>query len=140
MLAISTCPDEASAQTIATALVSERLAACVNHIGGARSTYFWDGRLQQDTEILLIIKTTLGRLPALKARLTALHPYALPELVALDVPDGNENYLDWVRQGVALPTRQADDVADDVVDGPAGNLAGGPASDPTESQASGDPG
>jgi periplasmic divalent cation tolerance protein len=65
-----------------------------------RSTYFWDGSLQDDEETLLIIKTTAARIPALRDRLRALHPYELPELVVLDVTDGNEGYLDWVRQGV----------------------------------------
>ena len=101
ILALTTCPDEASAQEIATALVQERLATCVNRIGGMRSTYFWDARLQDEAEILLIIKTTAGRLDELRRRLSALHPYELPELVGVAVAGGNERYLDWVRMGVA---------------------------------------
>jgi periplasmic divalent cation tolerance protein len=100
MLALATCPDEASAAGIAQALLSEGLAACVNRLPGVHSTYFWDGRLQDDAEILLIIKTTDERLPALAERLTALHPYEVPELVAVPVVGGNERYLDWVRMGV----------------------------------------
>jgi periplasmic divalent cation tolerance protein len=100
ILALTTCPDEASAQELATALVQERLATCVNRIGGVRSTYFWDTRLQDEAEILLIIKTTAGRLDELRTRLSALHPYELPELLAIDVVGGNERYLDWVRMGV----------------------------------------
>jgi periplasmic divalent cation tolerance protein len=100
ILALTTCPDEASAQTVATALVQERLAACVNRVGGLRSTYIWDARLQDEAEILLIIKTTAGRLDELRSRLSALHPYELPELLAIDVAGGNERYLDWVRKGV----------------------------------------
>jgi periplasmic divalent cation tolerance protein len=121
-LALTTCPDEASAQAIATALVQERLATCVNRIGGVRSTYlwskaaealsttpaegaasadyFWDARLQDEAEVLLIIKTTAGRLDELRTRLSALHPYHLPELLAIEVVGGNERYLDWVRMGV----------------------------------------
>lgn len=101
IVALSTCPDEASAQRIAEALVSERLATCVNRVTGMTSTYFWDGRLQNDAEILLIIKTTAARLAELQARLEALHPYELPELVALPAAGGNERYLEWVRTGVA---------------------------------------
>jgi periplasmic divalent cation tolerance protein len=101
ILALTTCPDEVSAQAVATALVQERLAACVNRIAGLRSTYFWDARLQDESEILLIIKTTSGRLGELQARLNALHPYELPELLAIPVAGGNERYLDWVRKGVA---------------------------------------
>ena len=100
LVALTTCPDEASAAAVATALVQERLAACVNRIGGVRSTYFWDARLQDEAEILLIIKTTAGRLDELRTRLAALHPYEVPELVAIPVTDGNERYLDWVRMGV----------------------------------------
>lgn len=100
ILALTTCPDEASAQSIAAALVQERLATCVNRVGGLRSTYFWDARLQDEAEILLIIKTTAGRLDELQDRLGALHPYELPELLAIAVAGGNERYLDWVRKGV----------------------------------------
>jgi periplasmic divalent cation tolerance protein len=100
ILALTTCPDEASARQIAAALVKERLATCVNRVGGIGSTYFWDGRLQDEAEILLIIKTTAGRLGDLEARLRSLHPYELPELVAIPVMGGNEAYLEWVRQGV----------------------------------------
>ena len=101
ILALTTCPDEASARTVATALVQERLAACVNRVGGLRSTYIWDARLQDEGEILLIIKTTAARLDELQARLKALHPYELPELLAIAVAGGNERYLEWVRMGVA---------------------------------------
>ena len=101
IVAFSTCPDEATARRIAEALVSERLATCVNRVTGMTSTYFWDGRLQDDAEILLIMKTTAARLAELEARLKVLHPYELPELVALPVAGGNEPYLQWVRTGVA---------------------------------------
>jgi periplasmic divalent cation tolerance protein len=100
IVALSTCPDEASARRLAEALVSERLATCVNRVTGIASTYFWDGRLQDDAEILLIIKTTTARLAELEARLRALHPYELPELLVLPVLGGNERYLEWVRTGV----------------------------------------
>jgi periplasmic divalent cation tolerance protein len=100
ILALSTCPDEATARTIAQALITERLATCVNRLAGVTSTYFWDGRLQEDAEILLIIKTTAARQSELASRLKALHPYELPELVVLPVTGGNEPYLQWVRSGV----------------------------------------
>ena len=100
LIALSTCPDESTATRIAECLVSERLAACVNRLPAGRSTYFWDGRLQDDAEILLIIKTTGRRLAELTQRLKALHPYELPELVALPAVGGNEGYLEWVRESV----------------------------------------
>ncbi|HEX2494235.1 MAG TPA: divalent-cation tolerance protein CutA [Steroidobacter sp.] len=97
LIAFSTCPDEPTAARIAQTLVSEGLAACVNRIPGACSTYMWDGRLHEDAEILLIIKTTRRALTKLTHRLRALHPYECPELIATAVIGGNENYLDWVR-------------------------------------------
>ncbi|MDY0066636.1 MAG: divalent-cation tolerance protein CutA [Steroidobacteraceae bacterium] len=100
IIVLSTCPDEATAARIAQALVSERLAACVNQVGGVRSCYMWNGELQQDEELLLIVKTTARALPRLQTRLEALHPYELPELVALPATDGNERYLEWVRRCV----------------------------------------
>jgi periplasmic divalent cation tolerance protein len=106
IIAFSSCPDGASAERLAATLVRERLATCVNRLGGMTSTYFWDGRLQDESETLLIIKTTAARLAALEARLKDLHPYDLPELVALPVTGGNERYLEWVRTGVADQTQR----------------------------------
>jgi periplasmic divalent cation tolerance protein len=100
IVAFSTCPDEASARSLAQALVTERLATCVNRLAGVTSTYLWDGRLQDEAEILLIIKTTAARQAELEARLKALHPYELPELVVMPVTGGNDTYLQWVRSGV----------------------------------------
>jgi periplasmic divalent cation tolerance protein len=100
VIALSTCPDDQTAAAIAEALVREGLATCINRVGGVRSTYFWDGRLQDEGEILLIIKTCKSRLAELQARLEELHPYELPELVVLPVVGGNEAYLEWVRKGV----------------------------------------
>ena len=103
VVALTTCPDEASAQAVATALVQERLATCVNRISGVRSTYFWDARLQDEAEILLIIKTTAGRLDELRRRLGALHPYELPEWIVVPVLEASPEYLEWVRAETAAP-------------------------------------
>lgn len=97
LLCYCTCPDAASAQKLAEALVSERLAACVNRIPAIASTYRWKGKVVTDHEELLLIKTTAGQFAALKERLLALHPYELPELIAVPVADGHRPYLDWVR-------------------------------------------
>ena len=96
LLAYSTCPDAASAEAVARALVDERLAACVNQLPGLRSTYRWQGQIEQADEVLLLIKTTADRLDALTARLRELHPYELPELIAVEVRAGLPAYLDWV--------------------------------------------
>jgi periplasmic divalent cation tolerance protein len=91
-----TCPDDATAAAIATALVGERLAACVQRLPGMRSTYRWNGAVEQTDEVLLLIKTVADRIPAVFARVQALHPYDVPELLALDVRDASPSYLDWV--------------------------------------------
>jgi periplasmic divalent cation tolerance protein len=98
--AFSSCPEATTAKRIAEALVTERLAACVNRIDAVASTYVWDGRLQDESEVLLIMKTVESRLAALTARVIELHPYELPEVVAVEVSGGNEQYLQWVRMGV----------------------------------------
>lgn len=102
LLCYSTCPDAASAHDIAEALVGEQLAACVNQLPGVRSTYRWRGAVTRDDEILLLIKTTSSRLEPLRRRLIELHPYELPELIAVPVDHGHAAYLDWVRQSVAV--------------------------------------
>jgi periplasmic divalent cation tolerance protein len=96
MLAFSTAPDTATAERIARALVEEGLAACVNRVPGLRSTYVWDGSVHDDEEVLMIAKTTAARFPALRERLVALHPYELPEVVAVRLADGHSPYLQWV--------------------------------------------
>ncbi|GAB3350439.1 divalent-cation tolerance protein CutA [Lysobacter tyrosinilyticus] len=96
LLAYCTCPDTASADRIARALVAERLAACVNRLPGVQSTYRWQGAVEQADEVLLLIKTTADRLDAMTARLRVLHPYELPELIAVEVRAGLPAYLDWV--------------------------------------------
>jgi len=98
LLCYCTCPDAASARRIAETLVGERLAACVNHLPGIRSTYRWEGAVHNDVEELPLIKTTEIRLGALKRRLPELHPYDVPELIAVPVTQGHEAYLDWVRR------------------------------------------
>jgi len=97
-----TAPDAGAGARIARALVEERLAACVNLVPGVRSTYRWQETLQEDDEVLLVIKTVEGRLEALTERVRALHPYDLPEVLALAVAGGSADYLAWLR-GEAAP-------------------------------------
>lgn len=96
LLCLSTCPDAESAARIARILVEERLAACVNRLAGLRSTYRWRGAVLEETEVLLVIKTTRARFDALRGRLLELHPYEVPELVALEIGAGHGAYLDWI--------------------------------------------
>lgn len=98
LLCYCTCPDAGSAQRIAEALVVEGLAACVNRLPGICSTYRWQETVHTDSEELLLIKTTAAGLAALERRLLELHPYEVPELIAVPVAQGHAAYLDWVRR------------------------------------------
>jgi len=96
LLAFCTCPAGEPANRIADALVSEGLAACVNQIPGVTSVYRWKGKIEHDTETMLLIKTTDSSFDALSARLRELHPYDLPEIIATPVTRGLPEYLQWV--------------------------------------------
>ncbi|MGN6519241.1 MAG: divalent-cation tolerance protein CutA [Dokdonella sp.] len=95
------CPDADTAARIARALVDEQLAACVQVLPGMTSTYRWKGAVHVDAEVLLLAKTVRARLDAVSARIAALHPYEVPELLALDVVDGAPGYLTWLEQACA---------------------------------------
>ena len=100
-LVISTSK-ESDAPELAKILVEEKLAACVNVVPGATSYYTWEGKLEQDEESLLFIKTTAGAVQRLTARLRELHPYDVPEIISLEIrgDEGNGDYLKWVRDCV----------------------------------------
>lgn len=101
LVVFCTCPGGEPAARLASALVEARLAACVNQLSGLVSTYRWQNEVRQSDEALLIIKTTRERLAALSTQIRALHPYELPEIIAVPVLGGLEEYLDWVRASVA---------------------------------------
>mgnify|MGYP001822585064 CR=1 FL=1 len=86
---------------MARALVEASLAACVNITPGLKSVYSWNGSLQSDEEVLMLIKTTGDRFPALRERLVAMHPYEVPEVVALPIVDGHDAYLRWIESATA---------------------------------------
>jgi periplasmic divalent cation tolerance protein len=96
LVVLVTAPDLEHARAIGRALVEERLAACVNLIPGIESIYRWQGKVSQDAEVLLVVKSQASRLPALAARVKELHPYELPEVLALPAAGGSQAYLDWV--------------------------------------------
>jgi periplasmic divalent cation tolerance protein len=100
LMVMISCPDRETGARLATSLVTEGLAACVNQLPDVTSTYRWEGRVQSETEVLLLAKTTRARLADFTHRVHALHPYELPEVVALPVCGGSQRYLDWVRQSV----------------------------------------
>ncbi len=95
-----TCADPESAAAIARSLVEERLAACVSQLPGVRSTYRWQGQVECADEVLLLIKSTRERYPALAARLRELHSYELPEIIAVDVSVADPAYQAWVESQV----------------------------------------
>jgi len=96
VLVLTNCPDEATAATIRRDLVESRLAACVNQLAPVRSTYHWQGAVEEAAEVPLLIKTTRRCYPALEARLRRLHPYSVPEILAIPVERGGSDYLAWV--------------------------------------------
>jgi periplasmic divalent cation tolerance protein len=97
LVALSTVGRAEDAERIAQALVERGVAACVNVVPGVLSVYRWQGKVEKEPELLLVIKTTAERFPDLQKELLALHPYDLPELVALPVAEGHEPYLAWLR-------------------------------------------
>ncbi|MBW2276100.1 MAG: divalent-cation tolerance protein CutA [Deltaproteobacteria bacterium] len=105
-LLISTAPPDKAAD-LARQLVEERLVACVNILPGARSIYRWQGKICDDAEAVLLLKTEQARVAELTARLVELHPYDVPELVSLELVagEGNPAYLEWVRDCVAGPNQ-----------------------------------
>ena len=96
LVILCTCPDRTTAERIAETVVSERLAACVNIAPGLTSIYRWEGQIQRETELLLLIKTRQAVYPQLEARIRELHPYQVPEIIALPIQTGSAAYLDWI--------------------------------------------
>jgi len=95
-IVLCTVPDEAVARRIASALVGEQLAACVNIVPGITSVYRWNDAIETAPELLLIIKTNMGVYTRLQDRIHALHPYELPEIIAVSIDQGLPDYLAWI--------------------------------------------
>jgi periplasmic divalent cation tolerance protein len=102
LICFSTCPDAATAERLAEALVAERLAACVNIVPGLRSVYRWQGAVERADEVLLLVKTQTRLLQRLQERLRQLHPYELPALVAVETDLGLPAYLRWIADETRL--------------------------------------
>jgi periplasmic divalent cation tolerance protein len=100
VVVLVTAPSADVAATIARAVVEERLAACGNVLPAVRSIYRWQGEVQDEAEVLLILKTQRKRFPELRDRILALHPYEVPEVLALPVEAGSDAYLDWIAQSM----------------------------------------
>ena len=96
LLVLTNLPDRAAAESLADALISEQLAACVNILAPCRSVYRWQGAVQHDEEHPLLIKTTEERYAALEQAIRTRHPYELPEIVAVRIERGLAAYLEWL--------------------------------------------
>jgi len=101
LLVLTTCPDEAIAGRIARELVEAGLAACVSRMPGLRSTYRWKGHVEDEPEVLLLIKTVATRFQELEMRLKSLHPYEVPEIIAVPIVTGSSDYLSWLGTAVS---------------------------------------
>lgn len=102
IVVFSTCGDEAEAQRVGRHLVEQRVAACVTVVPGARSIYWWQGKVEEGPEWILIIKSSREALPKLREQLQKVHSYQVPEIVALPIVDGSQPYLDWMEREIQL--------------------------------------
>lgn len=93
-----TTKDKAEARKIGKALVSERLAACVNIIDNVNSMYWWEGKVQDDNEVVMIAKTRKSLVPELIKKVKLLHSYSCPCVIALPIEDGNKDFLKWMKK------------------------------------------
>jgi periplasmic divalent cation tolerance protein len=101
LIVLTTWPDASAAREAAQVLVQERLAACANLVPAVESIYRWEGKVATASEVLMILKTTIGRYPQLETRIKALHSYEVPEIVSVRVTDGLPAYLRWVEASCA---------------------------------------
>lgn len=101
MIVYCTVPDEASAEQISRALVTEALCACVNQIPKIKSYYIYEGKLCEDNELLLVIKTASTHFKALEKRIKELHPYALPEIIATPIIEASSEYRTWLLKALS---------------------------------------
>ena len=101
VVVLTTLPAEADAAAFAETLVAERLAACVSIGAPMTSVYRWKGAVERTSERQLLLKTVRAKVPAIEARLAALHPYEVPEVLVLPVAGGGDAYLAWVRASTA---------------------------------------
>jgi len=100
---LCTVPDEKTAGQIADALVAEKLAACINIIPSIMSVYRWKDAIAHDQELLLLIKTRASMWPLLEARILELHPYELPEIIAVPIHTGQADYTQWIKNNLTPP-------------------------------------
>ena len=105
LVVLVTAPSTDAALSLGRALVDERLAACVSVVPGITSIFAWEGKREEAAEALLVIKTESRRYAALEQRVQELHPYSVPEVLALTVEAGSPAYVQWVRDSVTVEGR-----------------------------------
>lgn len=98
ILVLTTVPEEKAGQTIATNLLEERLAACVTISAASLSLYWWNGKISKDPEYILFIKTKAALFPDLEKKIQEIHPYEVPEIIALPIQNGSADYLNWIEK------------------------------------------
>lgn len=98
---LCTCPDQSSAEAIAGLLVTKKLAACVNIVAGVSSIYEWQGNIEKSQEQLLLIKSLSDKYSAIEQRIKSIHPYELPEIIAVPIERGLPEYLQWINTCVS---------------------------------------
>ena len=98
VIAVSTVPDKETAQKIARELIENAIVACANLVPAVESIYFWKEKVEASTEVLAIFKMTAARYSEFESRLRELHPYDVPEIVRLNIAEGNPDYLRWIEE------------------------------------------
>jgi periplasmic divalent cation tolerance protein len=104
ILVLTTVPDVEVGQIIAERLIADRLAACVTLSAASQSVYWWQGKVSQEPEHILFIKTQRAHYPRLEEKILQIHPYEMPEIIALPILTGNKKYLKWIDSEVRSKT------------------------------------
>lgn len=104
IVVLMTCPNTDEAQTIVDKLLAEKLIACANLVSPVRSLYRWEGKVNTDEEVLAVMKTRQDCFTKLEAAVKSLHSYTVPEIIALPIAAGNQDYLDWIDESTGGKT------------------------------------
>ena len=105
LVVLVACPNARHAARLARALLHRRLAACVNLVPGVQSLFWWEGKIDQTREVLMVIKTSTTRFESLRKTVARLHPYDVPEILALPIRHGHRPYLRWLASSLKEPSR-----------------------------------
>ncbi|ORX76782.1 divalent ion tolerance protein [Basidiobolus meristosporus CBS 931.73] len=101
-----TCPNEEIAKKLSRGLLTEKLVACINVIPKVTSMYWWDGEIEESTEVLLMMKTAADKVENVIQHVNENHPYDVPEVISIKIDDGSKEYMNWVTDSVRKPQLQ----------------------------------